>query len=279
MTSFIPLALTIGLVASSGDEAVKKDLAQLEGVWRITLVEVEGVQQPAASFAAHKVILWNGGDFVVVQGPKVTRGKFKVDPTKTPKLYEQTVTRGPANGRAFSCIYETDGDTYKLCGSFRGGPPPAAFETKPGSGLIFQVLARTKESVKDALIEVERKQLAGSWQAVSYALDGKPASPEDMAKIKLTIEADGRATATREGQPFIAAMCTLDPTTHPMSIDFAYSLGGSKGKTAPGIFKIEDDLLTICRSEPGQARPASFDSKPGSGQTLMTYRRETAPAR
>jgi uncharacterized protein (TIGR03067 family) len=275
MTHSIPLMLTIGLLTRSGDmEAAKKDLARFEGVWRIALIEVEGVKQPAASFAAHRVIISNDGYFVVVQGPKVTRGKFKLDPTKTPKHYEQTITHGPAKGRVFSCIYEIDGDTYKLCGSFRGGPPPAVFETKPDTGLVFQVLERTKERVKEALIEVERRDLEGTWQAVSYALDGKQASAEDMSKIKLSIDPEGHATALRNGQPFIAAKTILQPTTNPINIDFTYSLGELKGQTAPGIYKIEDDLLTICRSAPGMARPAKFDSKTGSGHTLMTYKRE-----
>jgi uncharacterized protein (TIGR03067 family) len=280
MTHFMPLALTLGLLTGFGDEeVVKKDLARFEGVWRIALVEVEGIKQAEASFAAHRVIMGKDGDFVVVQGPKVTRGKFKLDPTRTPKYYEQTITRGPAKGRAFSCIYEIDGDTYKLCGSFRGGPPPAVFETKPGSGLVFQVLARTKESIKERLTEVERMELEGTWQAVAYALDGNKASAEDMAKIKLSIDTSGLATALREGQPFIAATTTLDPTTSPMNIDFTYSLGNLKGQTALGIYKIEDDLLTMSRSAPGQDRPAEFDSKPGSGHTLMTYRRAKAPVR
>jgi uncharacterized protein (TIGR03067 family) len=280
MIHVIPLLLAIGFLTRSDDaEAAKKDFARFEGVWKIALVEVDGVKQAEASFASHRVIIGKDGAFVVVQGPKVIRGKFTLDPTKTPKHYEQTVTHGPAKGRTFSCIYEIDGDTYRLCGSFRGVPRPAAFETKPGSGLILQVLNRTKQSVKDALIDVERRELAGTWQAVSYALDGKPASPEDMAKIKLTIDPDGRATALREGQPFIAATSLIDPTADQMTIDFVYTLGDLKGQTAPGIYKIEDDLLTICRSAPGQARPKEFESKPGSGQTLMTYRREKATDR
>jgi len=267
------------MMVPGDDDAARKDLARFEGVWSIALVEVEGVKQPDASFATHKVIIGKDGNFVVVQGPRVTRGIFKLDPTKTPKRYDQTITHGPAKGRTYSCIYQIDGDTYKLCGSFRGGPPPAAFASKPGSGLILQVLKREKQMVKEALIEVGLRELAGTWQAVTYALDGNAASPEDMAKIKLSVEPDGRATALREGRPFIAAASTLDPTTSPMNIDFSYSLGELNGQTAPGIYKIEDDLLTICRSAPGQARPAEFSSKPGSGRTLMTYKREIVPKR
>jgi len=36
------------------------------------------------------------------------------------------------------------------------------------------------------------------------------------------------------------------------------------------------NLLTICRTAPDHARPTEFASKPGSGQTLMTYKREKA---
>jgi uncharacterized protein (TIGR03067 family) len=280
MTLSISLVFMIGVFTYFDEaEAAKNDLALLEGVWRIAIVEVEGIKRPEASFAAHRVIIRNNGDFVVVQGSKLTRGTIKLDPTKAPKRYEQTITNGAEKGRSFSCIYEITGDTYKLCGSFRGGPLPAAFESKPESGLVFQVLERTKQGVKEALVEVERKQLTGTWQAVSYALDGNPASSEDMAKIKMSIEPDGRSTALRDGQPFIAATSTLDPMASPMQIDFTYTLGSLKGQTAPGIYKIEDNLLTICRSAPGQARPVKCESKPGSGHTLMSYKRENAPVR
>jgi uncharacterized protein (TIGR03067 family) len=280
MTHTIPLLLTIGLITTCGDdEAAKKDLAQLEGVWKIARVDVEGVTQPEAPLETSRVIIKSGGEYVVVSGREVKRGKLKADPTKTPKQIQYTLTHGRGKGNTFSSIYSIDGDTYKVCGSFRGGPPPAVFESTANSGLVFQVLERSKLSVKDALIDVERIELEGTWQAVSYALDGNAASSEDMAKIKLSIEPDGRTTALRDSQPFIAATSTLDPTTNPMQIDFTYTLGSLKGQTAPGIYKIEDEVLTICRSAPGQARPVKFESKPGSGHTLMSYKRENAPGR
>jgi uncharacterized protein (TIGR03067 family) len=255
------------------DDTAGKEYAGFEGVWRLASVEVDGAKQPQGQTT--KVIISNGGRFVVVQGSRVTRGTFTLDPAKTPKCYDQVVTHGPAKGRKFSCIYQLNEDSYKLCGSFRGGERPTAFETKEGSGLILQVLNREKQTVKEALIELGRKELAGTWQSISYALDGKKTSDEDLAKIKLTFDSELQATSARDDQPFIAAASQIDPTAEPMTIDFTYTLGDLKGKTALGIYKIEDDVLTICRSGPGKPRPTEFRSTPGSGLTLMSYKRVT----
>ena len=261
-------------MGSDGEDVTKKEYARLEGVWSFAVIDVEGTKQPAPPFESNKIIIAQDGHFVVVQGPKVTRGIFKLDPSKTPKHYDQTVTDGPAKGLTAACIYELEGDTYKLCGSFRGKERPATFDIKPKSGLILQSFKREKQDVKEALIVVGRRELTGTWQAVSYALDGTKASDEDMKQIKLSVEADGKATALREGKPFIAAATDIDPTKNPMTIDFSYTDGDLKGQTAPGIYKIEDDLLTICRTIPGGTRPTEFASKTGSRHTLMSYRRQ-----
>lgn len=274
------LILALALAASSpyggsaqNDDALKKEYARFEGVWSLALVEVEGVKRPAASYETTKVIIRKDGHFLVAQGSRITRGVFKLDVTKTPKQYDQTVTQG-GKSRSYSCIYELGADTYKLCGSFRGGDRPTAFGSTAGSGVIYQVLNREKQSVKDALVEVGRRELAGSWQALSYALDGKAASADDMKKVKLVIDAGGKTSAFRGDQLFIASTTEVDPMALPMTIDITFTEGDSKGKKALGIYKLDDDILTICRAGPGQARPTEFASTSGSGLTLMTYKRE-----
>jgi uncharacterized protein (TIGR03067 family) len=275
LTAQVGLILALGIATnSSSDEALKRERARFEGVWSIALVEVEGVRQPAASNTTTRVIITKDGRFIVVQGPKITRGVFKLDLTKMPKHYDQTVTQGPAKGRSFSCIYELNDDTYKLCGSFRGKERPTAFGSTPGSGLIYQVLKRERQTVKEALIEVGRKDLAGTWQALSYTLDGKAASADDMKKVKLVIDAGGKGSAYSDGKLFIASTITIDPTASPMAMDISFTEGNQKGKTALGIYKIEDDILTICRAEPDYPRPTEFASAAGSGLTLMTYNLE-----
>jgi len=275
VTKRIWLVVAYGLlVGSDNADATKKEYARFEGVWRFALVEVEGTKQPEAPFGTNKIIIWGDGQFVVVQGQRITRGRFELDLTKTPKHFDVTITDGPAKGRRTEAIYDLEGDTYKVCGSIRSKERPAALISKPGSGTILQVLKREKQDVKHARIEVGRQELAGTWQAVSYALDGNKASDEDMKKIKLSIDANGKATAVRDGKVFIAGTIQIDPTMNPMTMDVTYTEGDPTGQTAFGIYKIEDDLLTICRAAPDRGRPAEFASLRGSGHTLMTYKRE-----
>src|SRR4051812_1587257 len=126
---------------------------------------------------------------------------------------------------------------------------------------------------KDEAIKKGRKELEGTWQSVTYALDGKKATAEDLKKIKLRFEPDGKATALRDGKPFIVSATKIDPGKSPKTIDVTFTAGQGKGKTSLGIYKIEGDPLTICRAAPGEARPKELASRPGSGHTLMSYRR------
>jgi uncharacterized protein (TIGR03067 family) len=97
-----------------------------------------------------------------------------------------------------------------------------------------------------------------------------------MKKIQLVFDAEGNTKALNDGKVFIASTTKIDPTDNPATIDITFSSGEVKGGTALGIYKIEDGVLTICRADPGQARPAVFSSDPGNGWTLMSYRREPA---
>jgi hypothetical protein len=41
-----------------------------------------------------------------------------------------------------------------------------------------------------------------------------------------------------------------------------------------GIYRFEENRLTICTADPDRPRPTGFESPAGSGQTLMVFRRQ-----
>jgi uncharacterized protein (TIGR03067 family) len=269
------LSLALSGVAAAADENPTKDeLARLEGVWGFVQVKVDGKEQQAGR-EADRMIIQKDGRYAVVQGPRITHGTIKVDPAHSPKHYDVTIGNLRLKGLSVLAAYELSGDTLTLCMPLGGNERPTAVESKPGDRRLFEVFKREHEDVKDTLIAAARRELTGTWQSVSYALDGKKASDDDMKKIQLVFDAEGKTTALNDGKVFLASTTKIDPTTSPATIDIIFTGGESKG-TALGIYKIEDGVLTICRSAAGKPRPAEFASNPGSGLTLMSYKHQAA---
>jgi uncharacterized protein (TIGR03067 family) len=273
----LALAVTCSGTTYSADEsAAKPAMGQLEGVWSFVLVKVDGKEQPSAGHPADRMIIQRDGRFTVVQRPRITHGALTVNPEKNPKQYDVKITDGPRKGTIVPAIYEIEGDKLTICLPLAGIERPTEVASKPGDGHLFEVFKREHEDVKEALIAAGRRELTGTWQAVSYALDGKKASDDDMKKIQLVFDAEGKSTALNDGKVFIASTTKIDPSANPATIDITFSEGDGKGATALGIYKIEGGVLTICRSAPGKPRPAEFSSDPGSGLTLMTYKLKAA---
>src|SRR6516164_8292227 len=90
--------------------------------------------------------------------------------------------------------------------------------------LIAGLLLAAEES-KTKAVQRERKRLAGTWQAVSYALDGKKASAADLKRIQLIIDPAGNTKAQRDGKTFIASTTKIDPTKNPRHIDIIFTGG------------------------------------------------------
>ena len=266
---------SVGPMAPEIDEPTKKEYARFEGTWSFDFVEVEGKKQPDGPFETNKTIICKGGRYVVVQGNKITRGIFKLDLTKTPKQYDFTITDGPAKGKTGTCIYELEGDTFKFCSSFRTSERPTEFVTKPGSGTVFEILKRQKQSFAEALTNLERREMAGTWQAVSSSIDGRDAIGDDLKKIALSINDEGNATFTHNGKSLLAAT-KIDPSQDPSWIDFTYTEGADKGQASLGIYRIQNGSLTICHAKIGYPRPIDFAPDPSANYSLVTCARQKA---
>ncbi len=152
------LLLLMAAVSVLGQsDSLKAEYARFEGTWSFALVEVDGVKQPEAPFATNKIIIRRDGTFVVVQGPRVTRGILNLNPTTTPKHFDFSATEADGKSITTLGIYKFDGDTYTVCASLREGERPASLENLSAKGLICEVLQREKQSVQSALAELDAK--------------------------------------------------------------------------------------------------------------------------
>ena len=142
---------TLILIASSGnaradDKAdIEKDLKKFQGAWTFESVEVGGKVDSAADFK-DMTVTFEGDQFIVKKGNEVIQvGTEKIDPSKSPKTVDVTVTEGLSKGAVMLGIYEIDGDMLKVCFDPEGKKRPTEFKTAPGSQAFFNVHKRVKK--------------------------------------------------------------------------------------------------------------------------------------
>jgi uncharacterized protein (TIGR03067 family) len=119
----------------------------------------------------------------------------------------------------------------------------------------------------------DQKEIQGRWRLIHELNDGKEMPAEEASKTRLTFDAAGKWKVEFDGKVVGEGTFTLNTTTRPKTIDYAFTQGEDKGKTFTAIYKLDGDSYTHCGVLKG-ARPKSFESRPGSGQTLSVFRRE-----
>jgi uncharacterized protein (TIGR03067 family) len=119
----------------------------------------------------------------------------------------------------------------------------------------------------------ELARLAGTWSSASAVNDGKPIGEETVKKLRLTLTQQGGYKTELGDQVLFDSTYRVDAGQQPKQIDMIGTEGENKGKAAQGIYLLEGDTLTICYTMPGGDRPSSFESKPGTGATLVVWKR------
>lgn len=131
--------------ADAKDDAVKKDMAALEGEWTKASGERDGAKLPDDFLKNSKRTLKGNELTVIVGGQLFMKATLVIDPSKKPKTMDYDITDGPNKGKKQLGIYEVDGDTAKFCFTSPGGERPTDFASKEGSGRILSVWKRSKK--------------------------------------------------------------------------------------------------------------------------------------
>jgi uncharacterized protein (TIGR03067 family) len=103
--------------------------------------------------------------------------------------------------------------------------------------------------------EATLKTLAGSYTVVGMLKDGKDAPADLLKEMRAKIEKD-EITFTVKGKEFPAKL-KVDPVKSPAHLDLAPSEGPEKGRTFPGLYKLEKGELVLAFTEKAD-RPTDF---------------------
>ena len=144
-------------------------------------------------------------------------------------------------------------------------------------GLIL-VLLMPWSLADDKAVKEELDRHQGTWRTTSSIYDGQEAPEQIVRSITRIVEKD-HVVWKRDGKSFAGTRIELDPSSDPRTIDVIPDGGKDRGERVLGIYKLEKDRLTICMAAPGRPRPGEFKADKGSGCTLRTFTRETAPER
>ena len=148
-------ALALALAAPP-DADTRRELAKLDGDWKMVSVELDGAKMPeeqvrglSLTFKSGKFTSYNAGQktksgsLTSVNEAQKTPGTYTIDPKKNPKAIDIVHNDGPEKGKTWALIYALDGNTLKICGPAEiGKERPSAFDAKENTGNILMILRR-----------------------------------------------------------------------------------------------------------------------------------------
>jgi uncharacterized protein (TIGR03067 family) len=151
-SSLVTLFCAFGFVVSGGsgiradDKAeIEKETKKFQGNWNIESSVMGGQEIPRDQLKEFLVI-YEGDKHTLKFGDKVFQvGTQKIDPSKSPKTIDVTMTEGPSKGAVMLGIYEIDGDTLKVCFDPEGKKRPTEFKSEAGSQNFLNVHKRVKK--------------------------------------------------------------------------------------------------------------------------------------
>lgn len=127
------------------------------------------------------------------------------------------------------------------------------------SVVVFAASSGADEKDKKAdKVNKGLKELEGTYKLVHAERDGKTAEKALIETVTIVIRGDEFTLAFSPNDKKVAKIQVM-PDAKPSTIDLTPQDGPEKGKTFPGIYKLDKDILTLAFSEKGE-RPKEFKS-------------------
>src|SRR6266850_2239137 len=140
--------LTFAPVLAEDKEAVKKDLAAMQGEWSMVSGSADGQPMPDEMRQQMKRVCKGDETTTTMNGRVFIKAKITIDPSRKPKTIDYEMTDGFTQGKTQFGIYEVDGETFKSCFAKPGDERPADFTSKQGDGHTLSVWKREKSISK-----------------------------------------------------------------------------------------------------------------------------------
>jgi uncharacterized protein (TIGR03067 family) len=127
---------------AADDDAIKKEMEKLQGVWRVESMEVFGEKNDAKSLEKARLTI-AGDKFVLKDGNKIeSEGTFKIVMVKG-KMRQTDLTGTDGKSTAYNIAEWIDDDTFRTCIS--GGTRPTDFSSTKQNSQILIVFKREKK--------------------------------------------------------------------------------------------------------------------------------------
>lgn len=114
-------------------------------------------------------------------------------------------------------------------------------------------------------------EVEGTWTITALTIDGNQLGTNDVQQVpNVVITSDKFEVGGKT-----AASYTISPDGTPKFVDLRLGETPEKADVSEGIYRLEDDTLTICLRPAGgvKERPTEFESKTGSGRILVVLKR------
>jgi uncharacterized protein (TIGR03067 family) len=148
--SFGLIVVVLATAIGAETEAVKKDLAALQGEWTMVSGTADGQPMPEETRKEMKRIC-KGDEITVMMGEQVfLKAKITIDSASKPKTIDYQMIEGFTKGKKQFGIYELEGDTFKACFAAPGDERPKDFSSKAGEHRTVSVWKREKADAAKA---------------------------------------------------------------------------------------------------------------------------------